>query len=336
MMKLVRKFFVGLVMMLCTPQMLADEPYRLGDGLCLGATPLYLGGYFSLDYWHNLKGSSEVRLDDVSVMLYGEYRGWSAMAEVEFRDAYRRRFGFNAETTTDLTPHAERVYVRYEPSQYFQMTAGKFNTPVGYWNLMPINVLRDTTSSPRIVEAIFPRFTTGLDVKYSDEHLRIGLLAQATPDLDSVFNEKDAYNNFDIEKQVGIGGEFLWEALAFGVNAGGYEERIEEEKWGYLYASLQYRSERTRILGETGYRRNEKNMRSNFGGYLQGTQRIYRKHFAILRAEYTTEYAENSEDSSAIVGYVYRPLFPVAFKGEYQFHSRGNEDQLMVSFSMLF
>lgn len=336
MLKRAVKLFASVVLILLLPGAYAEESYRLGNGIQLGKTPLYLGGYFSLDYWHNLKGTSELELDEASVMLYGNHGAWGMMAEVEFTDAYRRRFGFNAETTSDLTPHTERVFIYYEPAEYYRVSVGKFNTPVGYWNKMPINVLRDTTSSPRIVEVIFPRYTTGLNMKYTGENSGANLLIQATPDLDSAFSAKDIYNNFDIEKQFGLGVQFHQERWSFGMNAGGYEERIEEEKWGYLYASAQYRSEQTHVMAETGYRRNEKNMRSNYGGYLQGTQLIYAQQFVVMRLEYTTEYIQNSEDSSAVIGYVYRPLFPVAVKGEYQFHSHENEDILIVSFSMLF
>lgn len=336
MLKTAGRFFAAGIVSIVSAAALEAEGYRLGEGVQLGETPVYLGGYFSLDYWHNLKGTSELQLEGASIMLYGGKEAWSFMVETEFSDVYRRRFGFNSETTSDLTPHAERVYVRYEPSEHFQATVGKFNTPVGYWNLMPINVLRDTTSSPRIVSLIFPRFTTGVDLSVSEGVFSFNVLGQATPDLDTAFNDDEPYNNFDIEKQVGLGVRTNLSLWSFGVNAGGYEERIEEEKWGYLYASAEYRTEKTHVMAETGYRRNEKNIRSNFGAYIQGTRLIVPRHYAVARLEYTTEFVERSEDSIAVFGYTYRPLYPIAFKGEYQFHSRENEDQLIVSFSMLF
>ncbi len=314
----------------------AADDYRLGEGVQIGRMPLYLGGYFSLDYWNNFKGTSEVSLDDLAVMLYGGEGAWSALAEIEWSDLYRRRFGYGAQTETDTTLHAERVYVQYEPSEVLRVTGGKFNTPVGYWNRMPINVLRDTTSSPKIVDDIFPRFTTGADATMRFGVLSVNLLLQVTQDLDTAFNGDDPYNNFDIERQSGIGAAGEWNAWSCGLNAGQYEERIEEETWNYLYASAQYRTPRTRIMAEAGYRRNEANSRSNAGAYIQGTQQFFERHYAVLRLEYTTDYIDRSEDSIAVVGYTYRPLFPVALKGEYQFHSRENEDILMISFSMLF
>ena len=310
--------------------------YRIGEGVELGESPFYLGGYFSLQYWHNFKGTSEAALDDIAILLYGSEGAWNLMGEVEWSDVYRERFGFRAGRSDDLTPHAERVYAEYEPSEYFRTTLGKFNTPVGYWNRMPINVLRDTTSSPGVVSQIFPRFTTGADLRVMRDGMAFNVLAQVTPDLDTAFNPDDFYNNFDIRRQVGIGMEYEPGPWSFGVNAGGYEERIEDEEWGYLYASAQYRTERTRILAETGYRRNADNVRSYYGAYAQLTQALTPRHFAVVRLEDMTEYIEGSEDGIAIFGYTYRPIFPVALKGEYQLHSRENGDLLLVSFSMLF
>jgi len=336
MIKKLGRFWAAGVLALWTAAGVSAGEYRVGEGVQVGAMPMYLGGYFSTQYWNNFKGTSEVDLDDVALMLYGGEGDWSALAEVEWSDLYRRRYGFDAQTETDTTLHAERVYVQYEPSASLKITGGKFNTPVGYWNRMPINVLRDTTSSPKIVEDIFPRFTTGVDAKMTFGRLGVNLLMQVTPDLDRAFNVNDPYNNFDIKRQSGIGLTGDWNEWSCGVNVGRYEERVEEETWGYLYLSGQYRTPQTRIMAEAGYRRNETNTRSSVGGYIQGTQQLLERHYAILRLEYTTDYIANSEDSVAVIGYTYRPLFPVAFKGEYQFHSRADEDILMVSFSMLF
>ncbi|WP_345988182.1 hypothetical protein WCX18_11980 [Sulfurimonas sp. HSL1-2] len=330
-----RVWTAGLLALLTLTGADADE-YRLGEGVQVGKTPLYLGGYFSLNYWNNFKGTSEVVLDDLAVMLYGTKGAWSGLAEVEWGDLYRKRYGYGAQTDIDGTPHAERVFAQYEPSERLQVTVGKFNTPVGYWNRMPVNVLRDTTSSPNITEEIFPRFTTGIDAKITTGIVSVNVLIQMTPDLDAAFNGENLYNNFDIERQSGIGMTLEQGVWSCGVNAGRYEERVEEESWNYLYASGQYRTAQTRIMAEAGYRQNDDNTRSNAGGYIQGSQQFFMKHYAVLRLEYTTDYIANSDDSIAVVGYTYRPLFPVALKGEYQFHTRENEDMMIVSFSMLF
>ena len=329
-------FLVSPLLAVIIADSLQADPYTLGDGWQLGNSPYYVGGYFSVDYWHDEQGNSGFGLYDAAVMLYGSEGAWSVMSEVELSDPYVRRFGEEAYSESDLTLHAERVYAHYESSEYWNATIGKFNTPVGYWNLMPINVLRDTTSSPLVVSRIFPRFTTGGDLYITAGSPEFNFLVQVTPDIDTVFNGDNIYNNFDIDKQIGAGMELADGGWSYRVNAGAYEERRVSQSWGYLYGATEFRSEAFHLMAETGYRQNKENTQSAFGAYVQGTQTIALRHFAVLRLEYMNEYIPQSEDSIAIIGYTYRPVFPVALKGEYQFHSLHSENEVLLSFSMLF
>lgn len=312
------------------------EEYRLGEGIAVKGTPLYVGGYFSLDYDREANGSSEASLDDLALMFYGSVGAWSGMAEIEWSDLYRHPFDTGSEAVWKGSPHAERVYLRYEPSEHVQVTVGKFNTPIGYWNRMPINVLRDTTSSPQVVYDIFPRFTTGVDMTLTQDDIRVTLLLQGSRDLDAVFNGAELYNNFDVDKAAGIGIVLDRGGWSAGVNAGAYEEVNASQTWGYLYVSAQYWVGDTHVMAESGYRQNTEHTQSNFGAYLQLAERFYERHYAVLRGEYVNAYRSESEDTALIAGYTYRPLFPVALKGEYQVHSRHDDNRLIFSFSVLF
>ncbi len=319
---------------------LRAEEYRLGEGLQLGDSPVYLGGYFSLNYWHNLKETSQLTFDDAALMLYGGRGHWSFMAEAELSDAYEHRWGYSEEEKTDWTVHAERLYGRYEAGECFRMTLGKFNTPYGFWNLMPINVLRDTTSSPRVVETIAPRFTTGADIRFGfGDAGAFSVLLQENKDLDYYINGDNHYNNFDIDNHFGIGYLFDRGTWRFRLNGGYYSERVEDEHWIYGYAGFEYFRPGWHVLSEAGYKHNDEDdsvPRSSFGAYVQATRTLWEKHDAILRLEATTDYIENSDDRFAVFGYTYRPLFPVALKAEYQYHSREDSDRLVFSLSMLF
>ncbi len=311
--------------------------YTMGEGVQLGESPVFLGGYFSMDYWHNLKGTSELALDDAAVMLYGSRGAWSAMAELEFNDAYRKRWGFEEETVTDLTLHVERTYIRYEPDEHYRVTLGKFNTPYGFWNLMPINVLRDTTSDPKVVERIVPRFTTGADFDITQcQAGRFTLMAQVTRDLDYIVGNALPYNNFDVDHHFALAYRYAFGSWTLRGNGGYYHNNAEDEQWLYGYGGARYDGEAWRLLAEAGYKVSQNGERSTFGAYMQATRRMFERHFAVLRLETVTEYVENSQDHVAVFGYTYRPVFPVALKAEYQWHSRENSDKLMVSLSMLF
>ena len=71
-------------------------------------------------------------------------------------------------------------------------------------------------------------------------------------------------------------------------------------------------------------------------GYIQGLYNIEEKHEIIVRVESYSDKALEIKDTFAVFGYTYRPLYPIAIKGEYQRHSMHNEDQLLFSLSVLF
>ena len=60
----------------------ADEEYQLGEGIQVGSLPLYIGGYFSLDYKY-MDSEDRYRIDDVAVLAYGNYNKFSYMLELE-------------------------------------------------------------------------------------------------------------------------------------------------------------------------------------------------------------------------------------------------------------
>ncbi len=314
------------------------QDYRLGDGLAIGKTGVFAGGYFSLNYWQNDARTRQLTFDDAALMLYGGRAAWRFMAEAELSDAYERRWGVGEGESTDWRVHAERMYLRYEPSETLRLTLGKFNTPYGFWNLMPINVLRDTTSNPRVVETVLPRFTTGGSLRIGSvcSGSTLSLLVQASKDLDHAFNGDDHYNNYDVDAH--LGGVYFYEHSRWKMrlNAGAYRERREDETWLYAYGGIRYAARKWTLMAETGYRRDEDAVRSGFGAYIQGAYRFLPKHAGIVRLETVTDYVPDSDDAIVVAGYTYRPLFPVACKLEYQHHERNDESRLLTSFSMLF
>nr|MDA3908537.1 hypothetical protein [Sulfurimonas sp.] len=121
----------------------ADE-YEMGHGLRLN-DKINLGAYFSVDY---ITGDEkkQFRLDDVAVLAYGNLNSkLSYMAEIEGAGVYVKNYT-TGEETRDIQFHYERIYLDYIYSDRYNIRIGKQITPIGYWNLEPINVLRDTSS----------------------------------------------------------------------------------------------------------------------------------------------------------------------------------------------
>jgi hypothetical protein len=71
-------------------------------------------------------------------------------------------------------------------------------------------------------------------------------------------------------------------------------------------------------------------------GYAQGMYRYSPQHAFIVRAEHFNDHHTQYKDNIGVIGYSYRPLYPVSLKGEYQWHSQHDENRALFSFSVLF
>ncbi len=314
----------------------AQDEYVLGEGYQVGELPIYLGGYFSVDY-RNKDQEDRYRVDNISFMSYGGNNTLSYMVELEFKEFYMETHDetYGQTTSRDHRLYVERLYVDYTMSDEMTLRLGKYNSPIGYWNLMPINVLRATTSSPMSTNIIYPEFTTGADIKYSsfkENELTINLMLQDNTPID------DEYNNYDVDKHYGLGisyGDGEYEVKANGGYFSKRDRHTGVDDFAYGLLSAKYEQELYQILAEAGMQESKEHDK-NYAAYLQGLYRFTPKHIAILRLESYKDELLNENDNMAIFGYTYRPLFPVALKLEYQQHTRANTNQFIFSFSVLF
>ena len=325
-----------------TMAILSAESYEIGNGYQITDTPLYLGGYFSFNYSdYNKENIQETSLDDLALLSYGSYDKFSYMVEMEFKDLYVKRYKNGQKSTTQNRKlYAERLYFDYHLNENFLTRVGKYNSNIGYWNLTPINVLRDTTSSPATASIIFPEYTTGADMSYhlfDSSQLIINLTIQNNHSLD------EEYNNFYIEKHFGIGIEYSYDDLSIKLNGGYFHKREHTQEYVdnyYTYLSFLYNHNALKLMGAIGHRDDDKVDAVNIATYLQATYEINSHHYPVVRIEYydTQMDVENSisKDSNIVLGYTYRPIYPVALKIEYQLHSNRVLDKILASFSVMF
>jgi len=318
----------------------ADEyEYVLGEGYKINSLPLYIGGYFSSEYQYKTDDAqSTFKVDDIALIGYGSYNKFSYLAEFEFKEFYINEWGKSANHELNSNLHTERLYIDYTFNENYMLRVGKYNSPIGYWNLTPINVLRDTTSSPQTNSLLFPKYTTGLDLtytSYSDYELKIDLLVQNNNDFD------DMYNNLAVNKHYGLGLEFSENDLSLKLNGGYFHTKdniSDNENIYYSLASFKYDTNKFKLMGEVGTQFSKDETIVPYSGYLQGLYTITEKHLPVIRLE---SYKSNAntpleKDDILTIGYTYRPIYSVAFKAEYQFHSISEENKTLVSFSVLF
>jgi hypothetical protein len=100
--------------------------------------------------------------------------------------------------------------------------------------------------------------------------------------------------------------------------------------------AFRYVQDALRVQGEIGTQRNSDGATIPYMGYLQGLYEVKEGHEVIVRLESYDDNTNGREDTFGLLGYTYRPLYPVALKAEYQKHVLHGEDKLLFSVSVLF
>jgi hypothetical protein len=340
-----------IAILLLLSSLYAEEEYQLGEGMQVASLPLFVGGYFSSDY-RNMNNENRYTFDDLAVMGYGNYEKFSYMAEFEYKSFYvETHTSDTSNITRDTKIHTERIYLDYKLDENYMFRMGKYNNPIGFWNLLPVNVLRDTTSSPMSTNILFPKFTTGAAASYSSYNgaeTKIDLMLQNNNDLDA------NYNNYTVDRHYGFNLSYEKDDYTIKLNGGYFrnimsyspaepnepdeihEPLIHPEDLYYFLLSGKYDTQKYQFLSEIGTQRKKDEHTTNYAGYIQGLYRFTEQHVGIVRLESYDDKLHNKNDDMAIVGYTYRPIYPVAIKSEYQFHSLSVENQFLFSLSMMF
>jgi len=322
-----------ILLLLFLTRLFAEE-YELGEGIKVPHLPLYIGGYATVDYLQRADDYHRFRVDDLALLGYGNVDRLSYMAEIEIKEGYVKEWGKIDRERTSHRVSIERLYADYALSDTFSVRMGKFNTPVGYWNLEPVNVLRDSASNPYLAFIVYPRFTTGIQLThtnalYSDTDYSLTL--QENDDLD------DHFNNISVDRHYGGGVEhFLGDDLRIKANIG-YFRTTDDEDFYYGVAAIEYEQPDYKISAEYGARRSEREWIVPYAFYAQGVWHLKKRHDLIGRFEhYKIDEGAMRDEQIGVIGYTYRPVYPVAIKAEYQAHSYTNENQFHLAFSIMF
>ncbi len=325
-----------LIFLLLATSLVAKEAYKLGEGMQVQELPLYLGGYISLDY-KSSQTEDRYRINDLALLAYGNHNKFSYVAELEAKEFYTKRYRTEADNSTyNGKLYVERVYINYTFNENYQLQIGKYNSPVGLWNLYPINVFRETTSSPASTFIIYPKYTTGLLASYQsfgDGELSIDLMLQHNEDVDH------EYNNYEIDKHYGFGVSYQIDDYSVKLNGGHFHKvnlgTLEDELY-YVLVSAKYETDTYQVLSELGKQRSNDKVTTNYAGYIQGLYRLTQKYSGVVRVEAIDDRVNKINEELIIFGVTYRPLYPVAIKGEYRFHSQNKLNQSLISLSVLF
>ncbi len=322
-----------LFVLLMTSYLFAD-PYELGQGLKVPKLPLYVGGYATLDYLKRKDDYNRFRVDELALLGYGDIERFSYLAEIEMKEVYVKEWGKIEREEQSTRINIERLYGTYMYNDTLSLRLGKFNTPAGYWNLEPVNVLRDSASNPYMAYIVYPRYTSGVWLQYADSlhnNNSYTLLAQENSDIDSYSNNISAKRHYMAEYAYQS-----YEGLRFKADLGHFLT-TDDDPFYYGVVAAAYENDRFNISSEFGARRDEYRWSVPYAFYLQGVWRFEEHHDLIGRFEaYKIDEGALREEQIGVFGYTYRPIYPVTFKFEYQLHSYVNESQFHTTFAVMF
>ncbi len=321
-----RKIFLTLIF---TIMLIHAEEYMIGNGIKIPNSNIYIGGYITADFIKRHDNYNRLRIDDIAFITYSNLNRFSYLGEFEIKNGYFKEWGKKNSQTTNTHLKIERLYFNYIYSDKISFKVGKFSTPVGYWNLTPIGVLRDSASNPYLAYILYPKYSTAIQIDYQDylhDEYLYTLMLQNNSDLD------ERYNNIIVKKHIVVGIENIKDDLSFKANIGHFRTKSNKSFY-YFLLSTKYDQEKYHLTFEYGMRQKS----VPYALYIEGVYHVDTKSDIITRFEtYKIDEGAFRKEHIALLGYTYRPISAITYKAEYQLRSYKNESQLKLSFSILF
>jgi hypothetical protein len=135
--------------------------YVAGRGLRLGRTGLNIGGFATLEIDKEQSEGGTLELDGLNFLVLWEPLDFArAFAEIEIGDLFAYDMD-TGETFSDPDVQIERLYGDLSRNDALNLRVGKFQTPVGIWNLIPAEPFTWTATEPALVETSFDEHQTG-------------------------------------------------------------------------------------------------------------------------------------------------------------------------------
>jgi len=286
-------------------------------------TPLYIGGYVETVYDETEEES--FLIDDIALLVSANGDSFDFLGEVEIS-----HLSLNEETNRKITQlNLERLQVSYALGEN-ELTLGRFNSDIGYWNQAPVSIVQETTTYPHIIEHLFPKATTGLMYRGNLENQNsYRVMMQYNKDIgkmdESIVSNRhyalSYYKDYD---------NFSW-SLASGL----YKD-THGFYANYSGIGFEHESENFMLQGELFTQKSRGDKSKPYSAYLQPVWFYDEKQSLVLRLERYKDEELQANEGIVLVGYAYRPWSNVALKAEYIHHTQQALDRFVYSFSVIF
>ncbi len=362
-----KKFLIFLIsILLFYSYSFAEEfiDYQFGRGIKFKKCPLRFGGYFAVKYENTNKDEYEFNIEDAAILIYGDLTEKTRFfLEIGAKELYVKKKELEdeedeheddedenedheekyikEEKELNIKPKIERLYFDYLYNDYLKIRIGQFITPIGLWNPVHIPPLKWTLIDPVTATKFFPRLTTGIKLfgllPFQNETWEYALFIQKTKNINQT------HNNLKTDDFVGGEVKKYFERMSFGFSLGKFKDKQIEKDLNFIGLNFDFTCTRLEVMAEYmhGKEKNtnfNNNDRSSY--YLQGIYRVFSKNYLILRKEYFKEVYNKSKINAYLIGWNYRPLYPISLKLELQWKKddvkNETEREFATSFSILF
>jgi hypothetical protein len=141
--------------------------YALGRGLSVGNTGLHVGGFTTLELDREDGKPGELELDALNFLVLLEPNDYvRAFMELEIGDLFVWKTN-SRDVDSNPTSQFKRLYMDLIISEALVLRGGKFQTPIGRWNLVPAEPFVWTAEAPAFFEVAFEEHQTGGSVQGS-------------------------------------------------------------------------------------------------------------------------------------------------------------------------
>jgi hypothetical protein len=332
--------------------------YQFGRGIKFKNCPLRFGGYFAVKYESTDKHEYEFNIEDAAVLIYGDLTEKTRFfLEIGAKELYVKKKELEDEENEDkndenevfikeekelnIQPKIERLHFDYLYNDYLKIRVGQFITPIGLWNPVHIPPLKWTLIDPVTATKFFPRLTTGIELfgllPFQNESWEYSLFIQKTKNIN------ETYNNLKTDNFVGGEIKKYLNNINFSFSLGKFKDKQIDKNLKFAGFSFDLMYKKLEIMSEYMYGKeedtnNKHNDRNSY--YLQGVYRVFPKNYLILRKEYFKEVYDKSKIHAYLIGWNYRPLYPISIKLEMlwkkDYVKNKSEREFATSFSILF
>ena len=316
--------------------------YRAGRGLRVGSR-LTVGGFTTVEIDDSEDEPGTIELDSVNLLvLFEPIDALRFFAELEVGDLLRYEPGAD-DVDSNPEVNTERLYLDLGRSDALNLRLGKFQTPVGRWNLVPAEPFVWTASDPALVERAFDEHQTGAALFGSfyprSNTLSYWLYGQFVEPLDPDTDSEPADRS--------VGGRLEWGGPVGDWSVGtSFLASEKKHDWNYLGGlDALWRVGPLELTTEFAAETGEIPELDLWGVYLQGVydlgsaSRVLRDFYFVARYEHFDPRGSSEDANLWDLGITWIPVDYLNIKAGYRLSDRQTDDVsdgLTASVSVLF